>query len=78
MEPSNPNIFQQKFLILREMELSDHKIKKILIFSLKKASRIFREMEPFKRTSCISGGNFLRSKNKKGYSRKNNVLNFRK
>ena len=60
------------------MELSDPKIKKILIFYLKKDSRIFREMEPFNKTSCISEGNFLRLKNKKSYSRKTNVLNFRK
>ena len=36
----------KKFLIIREMELSDSKIKKFLIFSQKKAFLMFLEMEP--------------------------------
>ena len=36
---------RKKFLIFQEMELSDSKIKKILIFSQKKAFHIFPEME---------------------------------
>ena len=47
------------------MELSSHKIKKFLIFSQKKAFLMFWEMELFKKTSYISGGNFTCSKNKK-------------
>ena len=39
------------------------KIKKVLIFSHKKAFLIFQEMELFKKTFYISGGNFLSSKN---------------
>ena len=39
-----------------------------LIFSQKKkAFGVFREIKPFKKTSYISGGNFLSSKNKKTY-----------
>ena len=40
------NPTQKKFLISLEMELSDSKIKKFLIFSQKKAIHIFPEMEP--------------------------------
>ena len=42
------------------MELSNPKIKKVLIFSLKKkAFLMFWEMELSKKTSYISGKNFL-------------------
>ena len=37
---------RKNFLIFQEMELSDSKIKKYLIFSQKKAFLIFPEMEP--------------------------------
>ena len=43
------------------MELSSPKMKKNLIFCQKKAFLIFREIELFKKTSYISGGNFRRS-----------------
>ena len=59
-------IFLKKFfLIFQKMELSGTKIKKVLIFSQKKAFLIFWEMEFFKKTSYISGGNLLSSLNKK-------------
>ena len=45
------------------MQLSSPKIKKVLIFSQKKTFLIFGEIELFKKTSYISGGNFPSSKN---------------
>ena len=50
------------------MELSNPKIRKFLIFSIfsqKKSFLKFLEMELFKKTSFILGGNFPNSKNKK-------------
>ena len=58
MEPSNPNIFQQKFLILREMELSDPKIKKILIFSLKRILVYFEKWNLLTELLVFQGGTF--------------------
>ena len=49
LDPSSKNKKnppRKKFLIFWEMELSDLKIEKFLIFSQKKAFLIFREMEP--------------------------------
>ena len=47
------------------MELSRPKIKKVLIFSQKKLFLYFGKWSFFKKTSNISGGNFLSSENKK-------------
>ena len=46
------------FFIFQKIKLSLPKIKKFLIFSQKKAFLIFWELELFKNTSYISGGNF--------------------
>ena len=43
------------------MEFSSLNVKNFFIFSQKKAFLIFREMELFKKTSYISGGNFSKN-----------------
>ena len=55
------------------MELSDPKIEKVLNF-LKNSFSFIWKMELFKRTSYISEGNFLSSKNKKTYTEKNSYI----
>ena len=64
------------------MELSDPKIKKLLIFSQKKSFLIFQETETLKKffifqetkLSSISGSNFLISENKKHPTLKNFLI----
>ena len=55
----------KKFLIFWKMELCSPKIKKVLMFSLKKVFLIFREIKTSLKKSFISGGNLQNSKNKK-------------
>ena len=64
MELSGPKKFVF-FFIIQEMELFSPKIKKVLIFSQKKAFLIFREIKLFNKTSYISRGNFWALKKKK-------------
>ena len=51
--------------------ISSPKIKKVLIFSQKRFFIYFRKQNFFnKKTSCISGGHFPSSKNKKNDTKK--------